>query len=104
MALTSHDSEGTEGGLDLTQWLEKMEYVFHISNYTTTNQLLDHLDIILSKNVPAGQQRSPVGRKRVKLVSSRVAPGGRVVRRVAEVSSGGVPEGRDILSGGTMDL
>nr|GEW11592.1 retrotransposon protein, putative, Ty3-gypsy subclass [Tanacetum cinerariifolium] len=33
----SHDSR--TGVVYLTQWLEKMEYVFHISNYTTTNQV-----------------------------------------------------------------
>ncbi|GJY35347.1 putative reverse transcriptase domain-containing protein [Tanacetum coccineum] len=50
--------KGTEGGLDLTQWLEKMESVFHISNYTTANQLLDHLDIILSKVLGSSIERT----------------------------------------------
>ncbi|GJV69007.1 putative reverse transcriptase domain-containing protein [Tanacetum coccineum] len=50
--------KGTEGVVDLTQWLEKMEYVFHISNYTTTNQLLDHLNIILSKVLGSSIERT----------------------------------------------
>ncbi|GKE16219.1 putative reverse transcriptase domain-containing protein [Tanacetum coccineum] len=31
--------KGTEGVVGLTQWLEKMEYVFHISNYTVACQV-----------------------------------------------------------------
>ncbi|GKF38781.1 hypothetical protein Tco_0118842, partial [Tanacetum coccineum] len=31
--------KGTEGVVGLTQWLEKMESVFQISNYTTANQV-----------------------------------------------------------------
>ncbi|GJW18756.1 hypothetical protein Tco_0026192 [Tanacetum coccineum] len=31
--------KGTEGVVELTQWLEKMEYVFHISNYTVACQV-----------------------------------------------------------------
>ncbi|GJY35346.1 hypothetical protein Tco_0420724, partial [Tanacetum coccineum] len=50
-----------------------------------------------------GRQRSPAGRKRVKLVSSRVASGGRVVCWEAEVSSGDTLGGRDVLPGGTKD-
>ncbi|GJU61862.1 putative reverse transcriptase domain-containing protein [Tanacetum coccineum] len=34
----SHDS-GTEGVVGITQWIKKMESVFHISNYTTANQV-----------------------------------------------------------------
>ncbi|GKB81289.1 hypothetical protein Tco_0948184, partial [Tanacetum coccineum] len=30
--------KGTEGVVGLTQWFEKMESVFHISNYTMENQ------------------------------------------------------------------
>ncbi|GKE68358.1 hypothetical protein Tco_1526430 [Tanacetum coccineum] len=29
----------TEGVIGLTQWFKKMEYVFHISNYTVTCQI-----------------------------------------------------------------
>ncbi|GKF63789.1 hypothetical protein Tco_0187237 [Tanacetum coccineum] len=34
----SHDSGGTEGVVGLTQWLEKMESIFHISNCTVACQ------------------------------------------------------------------
>ncbi|GJW39750.1 hypothetical protein Tco_0065595 [Tanacetum coccineum] len=31
--------KGTEGVVGLTQWFERMEYVFHISNCTVGNQI-----------------------------------------------------------------
>ncbi|GJX66563.1 reverse transcriptase domain-containing protein [Tanacetum coccineum] len=31
--------KGTEGVVGLTQWFEKMEYVFHITNYSGRNQI-----------------------------------------------------------------
>ncbi|GKB42986.1 putative reverse transcriptase domain-containing protein, partial [Tanacetum coccineum] len=31
--------KGTEGVVGITQWIKKMESVFHISNYTTSNQV-----------------------------------------------------------------
>ncbi|GKD54897.1 putative reverse transcriptase domain-containing protein [Tanacetum coccineum] len=31
--------KGTKGVIGLTQWFDKMEYVFHISNYTVGNQI-----------------------------------------------------------------
>ncbi|GKE15705.1 reverse transcriptase domain-containing protein [Tanacetum coccineum] len=35
----SHDSGGTKGVVGLTQWIEKMESLFHISNCTVTCQV-----------------------------------------------------------------
>ncbi|GJU85695.1 reverse transcriptase domain-containing protein [Tanacetum coccineum] len=35
----NHDSGGTEGVVGLTQWIEKMESLFHISNCTVTCQV-----------------------------------------------------------------
>ncbi|GKC23804.1 hypothetical protein Tco_1025954 [Tanacetum coccineum] len=34
-----YNFKGTEGAVRLTRWFEKMEYVFHISNYTTNCQV-----------------------------------------------------------------
>ncbi|GJX03344.1 hypothetical protein Tco_0189260 [Tanacetum coccineum] len=33
------DALGTEGFVSLTQWFEKMDFVFHISNYTVACQI-----------------------------------------------------------------
>ncbi|GJR40255.1 hypothetical protein Tco_1215939 [Tanacetum coccineum] len=52
----SHDSGGTEGVVGLTQWLEKMESVFHISNCTVACQ---ELLIRLINSPPRGIVNSP---------------------------------------------
>ncbi|GKB57577.1 reverse transcriptase domain-containing protein [Tanacetum coccineum] len=39
MAMIAMILEGTEGVVGLTLWFERMEFVFHISNYTVGNQI-----------------------------------------------------------------